>query len=110
MYGLRMLQVTARHDVLCVGKGWHPQAVHQSSVPTDMVAMEVRAHDEVDLFRSSTRGFEILQEDATGHLIPTLRHDPSAPCLAVADAWFDQNRVMPRPHQKGLDHERQVPE
>jgi hypothetical protein len=75
-----------------------------------MVAVKVRAHHEVDLFRSSARGFEILQEDATGHLIPTLRNDPSASCLAVADACVDQDRVMSRSHQKGLDHERQISE
>src|SRR6516162_8755960 len=38
-----------REQVLGIGKGRDPAAVLQSRVPADMVAMQVRAHDDVDI-------------------------------------------------------------
>ena len=97
--GLPEVMVGARHHVLGVGKGRHPLAVLQPRVPADMVDVQMGAHHEVDLLGLDARLAQTLEILGVQHV--EARH--ARPRLVVAAAGIDQDRVLARAQQPGMD-------
>jgi hypothetical protein len=51
MYSQPAFQLEAGHNVSGIGERWNPAAVQQPGIPPDMIRMEMRAHDIVDVLR-----------------------------------------------------------
>ena len=47
---LPIVKFFAANNVSSIGKGWRPTAVFEPGVPTDVIGMEVCAHDNVYVF------------------------------------------------------------
>ena len=57
LHALPVLELAAGHDVARVGKRRHPASVGEAGIPADMVHVEMRADDVVDLLgRYTERG------------------------------------------------------
>ena len=97
--GLPEIVVGARHHVLGVGKGRHPLAVLQPGVPADVIDVQVGAHHEVDLLGLDAGGAQPLEILGVQHV--EARH--ARPRLVVAAARVDQDRVLARAQQPGMD-------
>ena len=97
--GLPEVVVGARHHVLGVGEGRHPLAVLQPRVPADMVDVQMGAHHEVDLLGLDARLAQTLEILGVQHV--EARH--ARPGLVVAAAGIDQDRVLARAQQPGMD-------
>ncbi|MGY4232323.1 hypothetical protein ACVIIW_001270 [Bradyrhizobium sp. USDA 4449] len=86
------------------GEGWHPAAVLQPRVPAHVIDMQVRAHHEIDVINRDPGGIECAQICVVSLHVP-FRTIGSR--LVVADAAVDQDGVMRRLHDIGLEAEHQ---
>src|SRR5580700_3686218 len=86
---LPMVVFALRHHVARLREGRHPLPVLEPRIPADMVPVQVRTHDKIDVFRLDAdtsqivdeRGFDAVELRAGGTL------------LVIADAGIDQDRV-----------------
>ena len=92
-------------DVACLGEGRHPAAVVEPRVPADVVGVQMRAHDEIDVADAQARGRQVLLEAIGFHHVP---ERPRRPRLVVADAGVDQDVVVRRLHQVALDAQHEL--
>src|SRR5579884_1048106 len=104
VHPLPVRELAPRHDVLGIGEGRDPAAVAQPRIPADMVPVQVRAHDVIDLFRPDPGGGEVV-EKRRAHAVP-LR--PGRAVLVVADAGVDQDRVARRPDDEAVKAEHEL--
>src|SRR5713226_9477795 len=102
---LPMVVFALGHDVFGVGEGGDPAAVDQPRVPADMVPVQMRAHDEVDLFRLYPEPAEVVDERA----LHAVELRPRRAFLVVADARIDEDRMTPRAHHEAVKAEDQLP-
>ena len=92
-------------DVFGLGEGRHPAAILQPGVPAHVVHMHVGAHDVVDVVH---RGAGRRQVPLPGVGRLHVPEGPGRPRLVVADAGIDQDGVVRRADQVGLDAEPQL--
>src|SRR6185437_7907570 len=85
-------------------EGWHPPAALKSRVPPDMVGVQVRAHDKIDIIHAESACREVLLVAIGIHHVPKT---PRRSRLVVADAGIDHDRVMRRLYDVALDAEHQ---
>ena len=89
MDALPMVVFALRHDIARLREGRDPLAIGKPGVPADMVPMQMRAHDVVDVFRLDPEAGQILDEWA----LHAVELRPGGALLVVADAGVDQDRV-----------------
>jgi hypothetical protein len=92
------VELGARKNIFRIREGRHPAAVFEFRIPADMVDMHMSAQHEVDIFRCHARCAEIIhpRENLIVEHIAVAR-------LVIADTGIDQNGVVRRADQKGLD-------
>jgi hypothetical protein len=93
-------QFAVGEDVARFWKGRYPLAIFQPRVPTHVVGMQVRTHDEIDVVYAKARRGEILLIAIRVHHVPK---GTRGSWLMVADARIDQDIVMARLHEVALD-------
>ena len=93
-------QLAVGEQVLGLREGRHPAAVVEPGVPADMIDVQVRAHDVVDVVHAEPGGGEVLLVAVARHHVPDR---PGRTRLVVADAGVDQDVVMRRAHDVALD-------
>ena len=77
----------------------HPASVLQTRVPPDMVHVQMRAHDEIDLLRRDAGRRQPLQP----RHVQLIEAGKLRPVLVVADACVDQHDVVRGTDQPGMD-------
>ena len=92
-------------DVARLGERRHPAAVLESRVPADVVGVQMRAHDEIDVAEAQAGGRQVLLEAIGLHHVP---EGTRRPRLVVADAGIDQDVVVRRLHQVALDAQHEL--
>src|SRR5256714_683067 len=85
MDALPMVVFALRHDIARLREGRNPLAIGKPRVPADMVPMQMRAHDVVDVFRLDPEPGQILDEWA----LHAVELRPGRALLIVADAGID---------------------
>src|SRR5262249_25842702 len=80
-------------------EGRYPAGVHETRVPADVIDVEMRADDDVDLLGPETGGGKAVEEIAAAH-VPERR---SLTVLVVADAGVDEYGRARGPDDPGLD-------
>ena len=94
-----------REHVASVGEGGHPSAIDEVCVPTRVVQVKVGAENVIDLFRVDSHGGEVFEPGRIAALVPGF---VPVGRFVVADARVDQDGVVARPHQVGLDRQDQL--
>ena len=92
-------------DVARLGEGRHPAAVLEPRVPADVVGVQMRAHDEVDVGDAKPRRGQVLLEAVGLHHVP---ERPRGPRLVIAHAGVDEDVVMRGAHQVALDAQHEL--
>ncbi len=100
-----VFQLAVGEDVARLGEGRHPAAVLEPRVPADVVDVQVRAHDEIDVVDADAGGRQALLEAVGLHHVPERARRAR---LVVADAGVDQDVVVRRLHQVALDAEHEL--
>ncbi len=95
-----VVELGLAEHVARLGKGRHPAAIVKPRVPADMIDMQMRAHDIVDIAHGEACCSEAADIGIVGLHVPfrSLR-----PRLVVADAAIDQDGVVRRLHDIGLE-------
>ena len=93
------LPLLAGNDVARLRERRHPASALEPRVPADVVHVQVRAHDGVDLLGPDTDRRQIVEPRPLA-LIPQRR---LVARLAVADAGIDEDRAPRHPHHPRLD-------
>ena len=96
------LELAVGEYVARLGEGRHPAAVLEPRVPADVVGVQVRAHDEIDVADAEARRGQALLVTVGLHHVPERARRPR---LVVADAGVDQDVVVRRLHEVALDAE-----
>src|SRR6267143_1568940 len=94
------LPVFRAHPVTRFRKRRHPAAAGVGEVPADVIAVQVRHHDHVDLVDPHALRLEVLQQRAPRHVRRLLR--------ARAEARVDENRAPVGADQVGAEVEADV--
>jgi hypothetical protein len=93
----KVLELLAGHHVTRIGKRGHPLAVDQACIPADMIAMQVRAKNDVDVFGVHPQARQIGEVGARfQHVLPA---DLRPSRLVVAVAGIDEDVAVPRADQ-----------
>ena len=95
-----VIKLALGEHVARLREGRHPASVFQSRVPADMIDMQMRAHHEIDVADGNARGAERAHVGVVGLQVPFRAQRPR---LVVADAAIDQDGVVRRPHDVGLE-------
>src|SRR5262245_36872077 len=89
--GLQIIfEIRLREDVSRVWKYGNPAAIPKLRVPANMIVMQVRAHDQVDLVWSRSRCGEPLKKRRVEHIPERARR----PRFVVAAARVDQDLLV----------------
>ena len=99
-----VIELALGEYVARIRKGRHPAAIFQPRIPADVIDMQMRAHHEIDVADGKSRRGEAAQKGVVGLHIPVR---PLRPRLVVADAAVDQDGVMRRLHDIGLEAQHQ---
>ena len=94
-----------REQVARLREGRDPAAVLQPRVPPDMVAVQMRAHHEVDVLDPEPGRLERLHPVGVVLLVPGR---PQREVLVVADAGIDQDVVVRRLDDIGLEAQHDI--
>jgi hypothetical protein len=93
-----------RNQVTCVGKGRHPLAIIQPSIPADVIDVQMRAQDHVDVLgRRAERSQSLEPRPAAAVKVR------AGTLLVVAAAGVDQDGEAVLPNQEALDGDDQEP-
>ena len=95
----------AGEQVFRIGECRHPAAVLEPGIPADMVAVQVGAHDVVDVGDGEPGGGEVALIAVARHAMP---ERPLRPLLVIADAGVDQDGVGRRLDEIALNTEHQL--
>ena len=95
-----VVELASGEDVARLRKGRHPASVFQPGVPSDMIDMQMRAHHEIDVADRKAGGLQRPHIGVVGLHVPFRAQRPR---LVVADAAIDQDGVMRRLHDVGLE-------
>ncbi len=95
-----VIELVSPEHVACVRERRHPAAVVQPRVPADMIDMQMRAHDIVDVAKRKSRCGKRARVNVVGLHVPFRTQRPR---LVVADAAVDQDGVVRRLHDVGLE-------
>jgi hypothetical protein len=98
-------QLAVGHDVAGLGKGRHPTAVFQARVPADVIGVQMRAHDVIDVVYAEADGAKPLLETIAVEHVP---ERPRRPLFVIADAGVDQDIVVRRLDDEALNAEHQA--
>jgi len=93
------LPLLAVDHVAGAGERRHPAPALEPRVPADVVHVQVRAHDRVDLLGRDARRREVIEPRA----LPVVPERRLVALLAVADAGVDEDRAPRHPHHPRLD-------
>ena len=88
-----VVQLGLGEQVARLREGRHPAAVLQPGVPADMIDVEMRAHDEVDVVHRQAGRGQAAHEGVVLLLVPQRTRGA---VLVVADATIDQDVVACR--------------
>lgn len=103
---LEALPLPLGEDVSGVWKRGDPAAVPQSRVPPDVVPMQMRAHDVVDILGSDAGVAQAREKRIQLLHVPK---GPDRPWFVVSHAGVDENRMALRAYQECLDGQNDVP-
>ena len=99
-----IVEFAFRNQIARFGESRRPTPALQPRVPADMIDMQMRAHDEIDIIHAKTRGGQRAHKVLVALEIPFRSRRPH---LVVADATVNQNDMMRRAHDIGLETEDQ---
>ena len=100
-----VIEFAVGEHVARLREGRHPAAVLEPRVPADMVGVQMRAHDKIDIVDAKSAGRQILLVAIGIHHVPKGARRPR---LVVADAAVDHDGVVRRLHDVALDAEHQL--
>src|SRR6516225_8632153 len=92
------------HDIGRVRKGGHPSPVFESRVPADVIGVQMRAHDIIDIVHGESGSRQAFFETIALQHVPKRARRSR---LMVADAGVDQNVVAGRLNNEALNTEHQ---
>ena len=50
LLGAKEIEVSTAEEIACIREGGNPSSILQTGIPSDMVEVQVRAHDEMNIF------------------------------------------------------------
>ena len=95
-----MGQFAFGEHIACLREGRYPTAIFEPRVPADMVGMQMRAHDEIDVIDREPARREVAVVAIGIHHVPEAAPRPR---LVIADAGIDHDGVMRGLHDVALD-------
>src|SRR6516165_7610355 len=99
-----MRELAIGNDIGRVRKGGHPSPVFESRVPADVIGVQMRAHDIIDIVHGESGSRQAFFETIAVQHVPKRARRSR---LMVADAGVDQNVVAERLDNEALNTEHQ---